>query len=154
MKRGINWKALIISLLIVFFVAFIGSRFTIIDSWYESIKPGITPPNYVFPIVWSILFFLIALSLYFAWTTASRDEDKRKIIYVFAVNLILNVFWSFMFFYLQNPAYAFVIIILLWLSILRMVFVLYKIDKKASYLLIPYLLWVAFASVLNYLIVF
>lgn len=151
-----KWKVLISSLVIVYLVAFIGSLFTTGNTnseWYQQIKPSITPPNYIFPIVWNILFFLIALSLYFAWIN-SKGNLKKKIFIVFAINLILNILWSVLFFSLKQPAIAFIELLILWLSIIAMISVSYKADKKAAYLLIPYLLWVSFAGVLNYLIAF
>jgi tryptophan-rich sensory protein len=152
--KGINWKVLIVSLIIVYLVAFVGSLFTspVTDSeWYDSIKPSITPPGWVFPIVWNILFFLIALSLYFSWINSDGKETRKKIILVFGINFILNIFWSVLYFGLKNPFYAFIEIFLLWISIVSMIYVSYKIDKKAGWLLVPYLLWVSFAIVLNYL---
>jgi tryptophan-rich sensory protein len=155
-KRGINWKVLIISFLVVFGIAYIGSIFTSSQTnstWYQSIKPAITPPNWVFPIVWNILFILIALSLYLAWTRADKKQ-KRKVAFAFGVNLLLNAFWSYIFFYRQNPPAAFYEIVLLIFSIIWMLMVTRKINKTSFYLLIPYLLWVSFATVLNYLIAF
>lgn len=149
-KKKINWKVLIISLLIVYGIAYLGSLFTDTTGWYESVKPAITPPNYVFPIVWNILFFLIALSLYFAWIFG---KQKRKIALVFAINLFLNVLWSFLFFYLKNPLAAFIELIVLWFSILAMIIVVKKVSKLSAWLLMPYLLWVGFAGILNWLIV-
>lgn len=149
----INWKVLIASLIIVYLVAAAGSIFTAGNTsgeWYESIKPSITPPGWVFPIVWNILFFLIALSLYFSWTGA-EGKEKKKIALVFGINFLLNIFWSFFYFYLKNPALAFVDIILLEASIVAMILITHKVSKKAAYLLVPYLLWVGFASLLNYL---
>lgn len=154
MKKKFNWKVLILSLVIVYLVAFIGSLFTspVTDSdWYDSIRPTITPPNWVFPVVWNILFFLIGLSLYFSWVNSKSKNLKEKVAIVFGINFVLNIFWSVLYFGLKNPFYAFIEIIFLWLSILLMILVTYKIDKKASYLLIPYFLWVSFASILNYL---
>ena len=154
MKKGINWKILITCLVIVYLVAFVGSLFTspVTDSeWYESIKPSITPPSWVFPIVWNILFFLIALSLYFALTNSKTQKLKTKIYFVFSINFLLNITWSVFYFGMKNPLFAFIDLIFLWFSIIAMILVTYKIDKKASYLLIPYLLWVSFAGVLNYL---
>jgi tryptophan-rich sensory protein len=157
MKKRVNWKVLIASLLIVYAVAFVGSIFTsrnVDTQWYQSIKPAITPPNYVFPVVWNILFFLIALSLYFSWINAQKKELKKKIVIVFGINFILNIFWSLFYFGLRNPVIAFFELILLWVSIIAMIFVTCRIDRKAAYLLIPYLLWVSFAGVLNYLSAF
>ena len=156
MKKRINWKVLISSLIIVYLVAFIGSLFTapVTDSeWYDSIRPEITPPNWVFPIVWNILFFLIAISLYISWVNAKKME-KKKVALVFGINFILNILWSVFYFGLKNPASAFYILILLWFSILTMIFVTCKIKKSSAYLLIPYLLWVSFAGILNYLSAF
>ena len=150
----INWKVLIVSLLIVYAIAVIGSLFTAGNTdteWYESIKPSITPPNLVFPVVWNILFFLIALSLYFAWTAG---KEKKKIIIFYGINFLLNILWSFLFFSWKRTRMAFFGLILLWLSILYLIIFTYKKDKKAAYLLIPYLLWVSFAGILNYLIAF
>ena len=152
-KKGFNLKVFIICLVIVFLVAFIGSLFTSGNSsgdWYDSIKPSITPPGWVFPIVWNILFFLIAVSLYFAWQSAN-NKQKKSVLIVFAINFILNIFWSFLYFYLRRPPLAFIEIFFLLISIVSMILVTWKIDKKSSYLLIPYLVWVSFATILNYL---
>lgn len=156
MKKRINWKILVVSLVIVYLVAFIGSLFTNPNTdteWYESTKTSITPPNWVFPIVWNILFFLIAISLYLAWTNAKK-KDKHKLALVFGINLILNIFWSAIFFGLKNPTLAFFELILLWFSILVMVLTTYKINKLSSHLLWPYLIWMTFAGILNFLISF
>lgn len=149
-----KWKIFIVCFLIVYSVAFLGGLFTDVDSgWYDLVKPSITPPNYIFPIVWNILFFLIALSLYLAWIK-SKKIQKRKIAFVFGINLLLNFFWSVLFFGLKKSPLAFAELIVLWMSILLMILTTYKIDKKSSYLLIPYLLWVSFAGVLNWMIAF
>ena len=151
--KKINYKVLISSLLIVYLIAFIGSLFTSgnTDSeWYINNKPFITPPNYVFPIVWNILFFLIALSLYFAWLNSNKKQ-KKKVALVFGINLILNALWSFSFFGLQKPLWAFIDLIALWFSIWIMIFVTSKIDRKSVWLLVPYLIWISFAGVLNWL---
>lgn len=155
MKKGkINWKLLIISFLAVYFTAFVGSLLTINSvnsSWYQNIKPIITPPNFVFPIVWNILFFLIALSLYFALSSVKNKKLELKLKIVFGINFILNVSWSFFYFYLQNPTVAFFDLILLWLSVVSMIYIAWKIKKKSAWLLVPYLLWISFAGILNYL---
>lgn len=151
-KIKINIAVLVACLVIVYFVAFLGSIFTSGNTnseWYLQHKPSITPPNWVFPVVWTLLFFLIGLSLYFAWT--SKKADKPKIIIVFTINFMLNIFWSILYFSLKNPRASFIEIIFLWLSILSMVIVTFKIEKKSAYLLLPYLIWVLFAGVLNYL---
>ncbi|OGJ22155.1 hypothetical protein A3K73_04095 [Candidatus Pacearchaeota archaeon RBG_13_36_9] len=151
--KKVSWKSLIASFVAVYLVAALGSIFTVGNTsgeWYESIKPSITPPGWVFPIVWNILFFLIALSLYFSWNAAD-GKSKKKIALVFGVNFLLNILWSYFYFFLKNPAFAFADIIFLEASIVAMILVTYKTSKKAAYLLAPYLLWVGFAAVLNYL---
>ena len=113
-KEKINWKALIGSFVAVGLVAALGSLFTVGNTsgeWYDSIKPSITPPGWVFPIIWNILFFLIALSLYFSWNAAEAKE-KKKIATVFGINFLLNILWSFFYFFLKKPWLAFIDIIL------------------------------------------
>jgi tryptophan-rich sensory protein len=146
----IRWNILIASFVIVFLVASVGSYFTqnVKTTWYETIKPGITPPNFVFPIVWSILFALIALSLYFSWNKA---KDKSELALAFGANFFVNITWSVIYFYLKNPLFAFFNIILLIASIGILIYVTRKTDKLSSWLLVPYLLWGLFASILNYL---
>jgi len=153
MKRVFDIRIFLACMLIVYLIAFFGSIFTsdsVNSDWYQSIRPAMTPPNWVFPIAWTILFFLIGLSMYLAWM--SGDKNKRKIvIIVFTVNLILNLIWSFFYFRLQNPLLGFIDIILILASIVWMIASLRKINKTSSLLLVPYLLWVCFAAVLNYL---
>lgn len=152
-KKRINFKLLVICLLIVYGFGLLGSIFTsqnVNSDWYNSVKPSITPPGWVFPIVWNILFFLIALSMYFSWVKANK-RGKSKIVFIFGANLILNFLWSLLYFGEKNVFGAFVDLILLWFTILGMIFVSWKIDRKAAYLLIPYLVWVSFAGFLNYL---
>lgn len=159
-QKNVNWKVLVASLMIVYLVAFVGSLFTSgnTDSdWYESVRPAITPASWVFPIVWNVLFFLIGLSLYFAWTGAkkfSRAKQisaKKKIALVFGINFFLNILWSVFYFGMQKPSYALVEIFFLEASIVWMIYVSCRADKKAGWLLVPYLLWVGFAIVLNWL---
>ena len=155
MKKGvkINPKILIIFLIVVYAVSFIGSLFVsnkINSDWYNSIKPKITPPNYVFPVVWNIIFFLIAISAYFCWTN-SKGKVRKNFLIIYGLNLFLNLLWGFLYFQIQSPFLAFIEIILLWFSILLMFYYSFRIDKKAALLIIPYFFWVSFAMVLNYL---
>jgi len=151
-----NWKLLLICLLVVYAVAFLGSLFTsnnVNTAWYSSIRTLITPPNLVFPIVWNILFFLIALSLYFALDSANKKE-RKKIALVFGINLSLNILWSIIFFAFKNTRLAFFELIVFWVSILWMILTTWKINKKSAFLLFPYAVWVTFAGILNYVIAF
>jgi len=153
----INWEILITSLVLVYATAFIGSLFTsseVNSAWYESTKTSLTPPNIVFPIVWTILFFLIALSIYISWTSAKNPSTKKSIALLFGLNLFFNALWSFIFFSRQNPEVAFFELIALWISIGTLLILTYRINHTATYLLIPYALWVTFAGVLNAIIAF
>lgn len=142
---------LVISIAIPLLVGFLGSIFTSssVDSWYKTInKPVFTPPSWLFGPAWTILFILIGLSFYFVWINNFGDK-LWLCIGVFAVQLILNLLWSFLFFTLKAPLLAFVEIVLLWVAILVNILVFFKVTKVAGYLLIPYILWVTFASALN-----
>lgn len=142
----VDWKKLIISIAICEFAGLIGSIVTIpaITGWYTTLaKPVWTPSSWVFGPVWITLFALMGLSLYMVW-------EKKTAISVFGIQLGLNIIWSFLFFGLHKPLWAFCEIVLLWFAILGNIIVFYKIDKRAAYLLVPYLVWVSIAAALNY----
>ncbi len=137
----------------VFLTAGIGIIFTSVNSrslWYYAIKPAIAPPNWVFGIVWTVLFALIAVSMYKSWINSS-EKQKRKVAWLFGINLVLNMAWPFFFFFLRNPLWAFYEIILVWISILILIIGIWKISKTSATLLIPYLVWVSFAALINLL---
>jgi translocator protein len=120
-----------------------------VKTWYVTLnKPFFNPPNFLFGPVWTVLYILMGISLYLILQTAN-NEARRKAIVVFVIQLLLNLCWSFLFFKFHLLGVSFIEIIIMWLSILFMIFTFYKLDKKASLLQIPYLLWVSFASVLN-----
>lgn len=157
-KSKYNRIVLLFCFLLVFLLlGGIGSIFTSKNTdtiWYYSIKTSITPPNWVFPVVWNILFILITFSLYYAWINSKNKKQKTKVIFLFGINFILNIWWSVLFFGLKLTQIAFFEIILLWLSILAVILGVNDISKKSSWLLLPYLIWVAFASILNILVAF
>lgn len=133
----------------------IGSIFTApkISAWYASLnKPSFSPPNWIFAPVWTILFILMGISLYLAWVKLGENRRAKTALIIFAVQLALNILWSFLFFGMQNPFFAFVEIIVLWIAILASIIAFWKVDKKAAYLMLPYILWVSFAAFLNYVI--
>jgi translocator protein len=136
---------------IPFLAGFIGSFFTMdaIPTWYAGLnKPDFNPPNWIFGPVWSLLYLLMGVSLYLIWN--SEDKSKKFAIWVFATQIILNTLWSILFFGMQNPLIAFIEIIILWIVIALNIFLFFKINKVAGILLVPYILWVSFASFLNY----
>lgn len=120
-----------------------------IDEWYQYLeKPAFNPPNYLFGIVWPVLYALMGVSLFLIWV--SPPHPRKRIAYVaFSVQLALNFFWSFIFFNFREPAWALAEIVVLWVCILWMIRTFYLIRKWAAVLQIPYLLWVTFATVLN-----
>jgi benzodiazapine receptor len=150
-----NWLKLIVSIVLAGLAGFIGSFFTTssVMSWYPTlIKPSFNPPSWLFGPVWTILYIMIGVSLYLVWTSKAKKKIKQKAYIIFGVQLILNSLWSIVFFGMQQPAGAFLVIALLWISIIYNALVFYRISKPAGYLLVPYFLWVSFASVLNFAI--
>jgi benzodiazapine receptor len=146
---------LIISLIIPFLAAGIGSLFTsrTVSTWYAVLqRPSFSPPNWVFGPVWTILYLLMGFSLYLIWVKGIKTKKAKIAITFFGVQLGLNALWSILFFGLQQPFWAFIEIIFLWAAILGMIIIFYRIDKRAAYLQIPYILWVSFAAVLNFFI--
>jgi len=144
-------KALIISLLISLGVGAL-SGFLTKDSMktFESlVKPALSPPGFVFPIVWTILFILMGVSAYLVWTSDAPRIQKQRALAVYGVQLAINFLWSIIFFNLDAYLFAFVWLLLLWLMIILMIYLFGKISRTAAYLQIPYLLWVSFAGYLN-----
>ncbi|MCX6712409.1 MAG: tryptophan-rich sensory protein [Candidatus Vogelbacteria bacterium] len=147
---------LIISLAIPLIAGYLGSLFTnpsINSGWYKALpKPELVPPNIVFPIVWTTLFVLMGVAFYLVWkkSTLSKPHLSHLAYLLFAAQLILNVWWSILFFYLQRPSWALLEIIVLWFFILFTMLTFKKIDRRAGWLLLPYILWVTFAIYLNY----
>jgi tryptophan-rich sensory protein len=147
-----RWVKLVISILICQSAGLIGSIFTSqsVNSWYQTIqKPSFNPPSWVFAPVWTTLFLLMGISLYLVWTKRMNSKVKLGLIF-FGIQLIFNILWSLFFFGLRNPLFGFIEIIILWIFIAITIFQFWKIDKRAAYLLIPYILWVSFAAVLNF----
>lgn len=123
-----------------------------IGTWYAGlIKPGWTPPNWLFAPVWTTLYFMMAVAAWLVWKGHGLRVASLALT-LFAVQLALNVGWSALFFYRQQPGAAFAEILLLWLFILLTVLAFWKLSQAAGVLLLPYLAWVSFAAVLNFTI--
>ena len=122
-----------------------------IKTWYPTIeKPIFNPPNWVFAPVWTMLFILMGIAAGMVWNKLeSNKELVKKGLLFFTVQLLLNALWSYLFFELNNILLAFIEIILLWLIIYETYYIFKQVDKKAGYLLIPYLGWVGFATILT-----
>jgi tryptophan-rich sensory protein len=135
------------------FAGIIGSIFTMsaIPVWYATLtKPTWNPPAWVFGPVWTLLFAMMGLAAYLVWQKGIRKTQVRQAIVVFVAQLILNISWSYVFFTLHSPGGAFVEIIGLWFMILATIVAFARVSKPAAWLLLPYILWVSFAAVLNY----
>ena len=130
-------------------VALLGASATDISGWYVALhKSPLTPPDWAFGPAWTIIYALTALSGVLAWRVADRAVRQRMLI-LFALNALLNVAWSELFFMLRRPDWALIEVVPFWLSILLLIVVLRPASAKASWLLAPYLAWVAFAGWLN-----
>ncbi len=143
---------LVVSLVITLGAGFLGSIATSqsVRTWYLVInKPPITPPSWLFGPVWTALFVLMGIAFYLVWQKGTGIEGVKIAMIIFIIQLVLNILWSFSFFALRSPLLGFVNIIVLWVLILATIILFVKITPVAGYLLIPYILWVSFASVLN-----
>lgn len=175
MKNAIKF---IVSILICELAGFIGSIYTIpaINSWYSGlVKASFNPPNWIFGPVWTILFFLMGISLFLVWREnwaikVKPSEAGQKtwnpissklwygswreenVLIIFILQLALNVAWSVIFFGLKMPGLAFFELIALWFAIEYMIVNFYRVSKTAGLLQLPYILWVSFAGILNFFI--
>jgi translocator protein len=141
------------SFLIVIIFAAIGSlaTFSQIPTWYAGlIRPDWAPPNWVFPVVWTTLYILMALAFFLVWRKDLENKQVKVAAAVFIVQLALNLIWSVVFFGLHSLGGGVALVILLWISILANIIVFYRVSKWAGILLIPYIIWVSIASYLNY----
>ncbi|MFZ3383669.1 MAG: TspO/MBR family protein [Candidatus Methanoperedens sp.] len=146
---------LIVSITICLFAGFLGSFFTIpaIPTWYAALtKPTFAPPDWLFFPVWTTLFVMMGISLYLVWRRGTEDQEVKNALVLFAVQLILNVMWSAAFFGLRSPLSGLIEISILWISIAFTIMFFMKISRIAGLLLIPYIIWVSFAAILNFFI--
>ena len=148
-----NAIALILSIAIAQAAGLIGSLFTMdaIPTWYATlVRPSIAPPNWVFGPVWTLLFTLMGIAAFLIWKQYKTHPRAKQALTVYGVHLIVNTTWSIVFFGQQNIGLALAVIVVLIGMILWMMRLFIRIDARAAYLLIPYLAWVSFATVLNY----
>lgn len=130
----------------------IGSIFTrqAILTWYAALeKPAFTPPNWLFAPVWTLLYILMGVAAFLVWRKGWENRQVRIALIIFLIQLVLNVLWSVVFFGLESPLYGLIVIVVLWVGILFATLSFYRISRIAGVLMLPYLLWVTFAAVLN-----
>ena len=131
----------------------IGSIFTIssIPTWYAALqKPAFSPPNWLFGPVWLTLYALMGISAYLVYEKRQKNKGANAALVLFAAQLALNVMWSTMFFGLHSTILGLLAIMLLWIAIFVTMAKFYRISKQAAWLLVPYIIWVSFATVLNF----
>ena len=145
--------AFILSILITLSIGALGGYATAqsVRTWYPLLnKPAFNPPNWLFAPVWTSLYVLIGIAAYLVWVKRDRIVHFPRTVAIYFIQLILNLAWSFIFFYLHEIGFALAEIIVLLAVIILNAMIFYKIDKWAGLLFIPYILWVSFASFLTY----
>jgi translocator protein len=152
-RSNLNTSYKVVSLIgwigLCFLTAWIGSRFAP-GEWYVQLqKPSWTPPGYLFGPVWSLLFLSMGIAAWLVWKRAGV-LGARLALSLFLVQLVLNGMWSWIFFGMREPGLAFAEILILWGAILVTLIAFWQKSAPAGILLIPYLAWVSFASILNF----
>ena len=150
-----NWVKLVIALAISQLVAASGAYFTVTGtgSWYQTLdKPSWNPPSWVFGPVWTTLYVLMGIAMFLVWRSDVSDKLKRKAIILWSVQLFFNFLWSFLFFGQQQIFGALLEILVLWFFILLTISAFARVNKLAAWLLVPYISWVSFATILTYTI--
>jgi translocator protein len=147
----INWLLLIVFIVACNLIGAIGAIWTSADGdWYKNInKPNFNPPNWIFGPVWTLLFTLMGIALYLVWV-APASGARTTALFLFGVQFVLNVLWSYLFFGINSPLFSLIEIFVLLVFILITGFYFYFVNRFAGYLMVPYFLWVSFASILNY----
>lgn len=144
----------IVAVLVAIGLSVVGGLMTPIGDWYRDLeKPSLQPPNWLFGPAWTIILGLAAWSAVIAWNAAPDDAARTKVVILFATNALFHLLWSPLFFRLRRPDWALIEVVFLWGSLVALVIELWPISHKASMLIVPYLLWVSFATWLNWAIV-
>ena len=142
--------SLIVFTLLVAVAAYIGSTSNT-DLWYRNLeKPPLNPPDWIFGVVWPILYILIIIAAWLVWRTETYEKTKRLALGFFGAQLVLNALWSWLFFTLHEPGVALIDIILLNIAIMGMIGWYGRINRTAAWMMVPYILWVGFATYLNW----
>lgn len=151
---GENWTALAVASVCALLVAVAGGVLTTTGPWYHALRrPTWKPPDWAFGPIWTVIFTLTTLSAVMAWEAGTGPESRRALIAAYAVNAVFNVAWSAIFFRMRRPDWALVEVVGLWLSVLALVLVTARVSVPATLLLLPYLVWVGIAAILNRAIV-
>ena len=147
---------ILLSILICLLIGFLSGQYSSasVETWYITLdKPAFNPPDWVFAPVWTILYILMGIAGGMIWNTGIELEGVRKALLLFIIQLLLNAIWAVIFFGMQNPPLALVEILFLFLAIYLCTKEFSSLNKQAGWLMIPYLLWVGYATILNLSIV-
>ena len=148
-----DWIKAPVSIISSFLIGFAGNVFNFesLETWYPTlIKPDWTPPNWIFAPVWSTLFILMGISTFLVWREGFDKRNVKIALGVYVIQFALNLMWSWTFFGLQSPLFGFIVIVVLWIAIFANIVVYARVSKIAAAILIPYIVWVTIASVLNF----
>jgi tryptophan-rich sensory protein len=121
-----------------------------VNTYMEFNKPSFAPPGWLFPIVWIILYLLMAIAAYRIWMNGEQGEDVNAALKLYSLQLVFNFFWTIIFFRFELYGVAFFELLILLLLVIYTTYLFYKIDPLAAYLMIPYILWLSYAGILNY----
>jgi benzodiazapine receptor len=146
-----NFLPILIAALAAIGLGTLGAQLTELGPWYRGlVQPAFKPPDIWFGPAWTLIFILAASAGVTAWKNAPDQSSRRWLIGLFALNAGLNSLWSLLFFKLQRPDWALIEVGFLWLSIAALIVATRRYSRTAGFLLLPYLLWVTFASAINY----
>ena len=148
-NKGINWKRLILALVVSLGAGVISWLLTgnSMEMYKNLHKPILSPPGQLFPVVWTILFVLMRKASYIVCET--RDDERAEALVLYGVQLFVNIGWSVIFFKFKALWLAFIWLMLLWVLIIFTIWRFFHVNRVAAWLMVPYLLWVTFAAYLN-----
>jgi benzodiazapine receptor len=146
-----RWRTIWIAATIAVLLSVAGRLLTDLSPWFFALRrPWYQPPDWLFGPAWTIIYACGTVAGASAWRAARRRSEKVRILALFGINGVFNLLWSWMFFTLQRPDWALIEVAFLWASIVALMVGLWSIDRRASLLITPYLLWVSFAAYVNY----
>jgi tryptophan-rich sensory protein len=149
-----RWKPILAAACAAAVVAGLGAQITVLGPWYHSLRePAWKPPDVLFGPAWTLIFALAATAGVLGWRALRSRASRLAMCGFFFLNALFNELWSALFFRFQRPDWALLEVGLLWVSILLLMIVLYRASRAASWLMLPYLIWVSFAAALNLAVV-
>jgi tryptophan-rich sensory protein len=147
----VHWRSLLLAFGFSFAVAGIGGSLTVLDAWYFALnQPGWKPPDPAFGAIWSVIFSLCAVCAWLGWHACESLGQRRTWLVLWALNAFFNIFWSLIYFKWHRPDWSLMELPFIWLTILALMGFIYPRRRLAAGLLLPYLLWVSTAGLLNH----